>query len=388
MCSDRSHHFPVDGLFTSESVSDGHPDKICDLISDAILDACLAQDPFSRVAIEVAIKSNLLVILGEVTTEAEVDFQMVGRNVLGDIGHANGAWGLDPKTFTVVVSVSPQSPNIARGIDGENTGAGDQGLMFGFACDETPEFMPLPITLAHALMRRHKDLRSGPGGEGLGPDAKSQVTVRYAGGRPKSVETVVLSTQHSPELSNERLREYAIEEIIKPTIPKSLLGNARFLVNPTGEFLIGGPLADAGLTGRKIIVDTYGGYARHGGGAFSGKDPTKVDRSAAYAARQIARDIVFRQEASTCEIRVAYAIGVAEPVAIDVETFGTSNIPDGDILRVLYGEDFAGLLRPSSILDRLDLRRPLYQKTAAFGHFGRTEFPWEQSVLEGEPGVS
>jgi S-adenosylmethionine synthetase len=312
-----------DGLFTSESVSDGHPDKICDQISDAILDACLAQDPNSRVAVECAIKSNLLCVLGEITTKAKIDPVAIARDVLRDIGYADARWGLDPESINVIVGLDRQSPNIARGVDGDDTGAGDQGIMFGFACDETPELLPLPITLAHALMRRHKAMRETAEGAFLGPDAKAQVTIRYESGRPAAIDTVILSTQHARDFPQDRLRHYVEETIIAPVLPISLPGPRRVLVNPTGVFEIGGPAADAGLTGRKIIVDTYGGYARHGGGAFSGKDPTKVDRSAAYAARHLAKAIVAGGWAKACEVRVAYAIGVAEPVAIDLETFGS-----------------------------------------------------------------
>ena len=374
------------GLFSSESVSDGHPDKICDQISDAVLDACLAEDPASRTAIETAIKGHFVCVIGELTTKAALDVGAIVRRVLSEIGHGDGRWGLDPKGMAIMQNLSVQSPNIDAGVTrlGGEIGAGDQGMMFGYACADTPEQMPLPITLAHALMRRHKEVRDTADGEILGPDAKAQVTVRYADGAPVAVTSVLLSTQHAAGTSRPKLEELVRERIIAPVIPEQYLGpSTRYLVNPTGVFEIGGPIADAGVTGRKIIVDTYGGAARHGGGAFSGKDPTKVDRSAAYGARQIARTIVANGWAEQAELQVAYAIGVAEPVSLCIHTFGTETA-DWQRLHDVVEEVCSPLLTPRSIIERLDLRRPIYRQTAAFGHFGRDDLgaAWEQPAAE------
>ena len=366
------------GIFTSESVSAGHPDKICDQISDAILDACLAQDPNSRVAIETAIKGDLLCLIGELTTTADVDFDAVARDVLRDIGHNEGQWGVDPNSIRIIRQISLQSPEINSGVSQEDTGAGDQGIMFGFACNETPELMPLPIQLSHRLMRQHQDLRQTRLGEVLGPDAKSQVTVRYEAGRPQHVSHVVISAQHSTDLSIGSLRELLREEIARPVLGDWITKDTVFHLNPAGTFHIGGPQSDAGLTGRKIIVDTYGGYARHGGGAFSGKDATKVDRSGAYAARQLAKDVVTRGWAQECEVRVAYAIGVAEPVEISF------NVKDGAFSETFYRElgiDLSDLMRPRRIIERLDLTRPCFRATATFGHFGQPDFSWEAGLV-------
>ena len=369
------------GLFTSESVSDGHPDKICDQISDAILDACLAQDPLSRVAIETAIKGHTLCLLGEITTAADIDLGAIAKGVLSDIGHSGGRWGLDPDRLAIVQDVTLQSAEIKAGIDGNEIGAGDQGTMFGFACDETPELMPLPISLAHSLMRKHHAVRHSSDGALLGPDAKAQVTVRYQLGAPIGLDTIVLSTQHSPELTLNGLRDLVRSSILEPVLGDLLTEDVRVHINPAGSFIHGGPAADAGLTGRKIIVDTYGGYARHGGGAFSGKDATKVDRSAAYAARQLARDVVARGWARACEVRVAYAIGIADPVAVGFETFATANNAASLEHYQALGIDVAALMRPGAIIERLGLTRPLFRQTATFGHFGRSGFAWEAPLL-------
>jgi len=368
------------GLFTSESVSHGHPDKICDQISDAILDACLMADPGSRVAVEVAIKGNLLCILGELTTHARIDADAIARQVLRDIGHADGRWGLDADRIRIILELSTQSPEIGARVDAEDIGAGDQGLMFGYACRETPTLMPLPITLSHALMARHWEYRQTPEGQLLGPDAKAQVTVRYANGQPAGIAAVVLSSQHSADIELDRLRALLKEEIIRPVLGDNLRHNTTLHLNPAGTFVSGGPVADAGLTGRKIIVDTYGGMARHGGGAFSGKDATKVDRSAAYAARQLARDVVARGWADACEVRVAYAIGEARPVAVDFETFGTGHCISPSKRYAELGFDVADALRPAAIINRLQLRTPIFRETAALGHFGRPALPWEATL--------
>lgn len=368
------------GLFTSESVSHGHPDKICDQISDAILDACLMADPGSRVAVEVAIKGNLLCILGELTTHARIDADAIARQVLRDIGHADGRWGLDADRIRIILELSTQSPEIGARVDAEDIGAGDQGLMFGYACRETPTLMPLPITLSHALMARHWEYRQTPEGQLLGPDAKAQVTVRYANGQPAGIAAVGLSSQHSADIELDRLRALLKEEIIRPVLGDDLRHNTTLHLNPAGTFVSGGPVADAGLTGRKIIVDTYGGMARHGGGAFSGKDATKVDRSAAYAARQLARDVVARGWADACEVRVAYAIGEARPVAVDFETFGTGHCISPSKLYAELGFDVADALRPAAIINRLQLRTPIFRETAALGHFGRPALPWEATL--------
>ncbi|MBJ7379648.1 MAG: methionine adenosyltransferase [Polynucleobacter sp.] len=372
-----------DYFFTSESVSEGHPDKVSDQISDAILDAILAQDPKSRVAAETLCNTGLVVLAGEITTNANVDYIQVARNTLREIGYDNTEYGIDYKGCAVLVAYDKQSPDIAQGVDkahddGLDQGAGDQGLMFGYACDETPELMPLPIHLAHRLVERQSQLRRDGRLNWLRPDAKSQVTLRYVDGKPDSIDTVVLSTQHAADIPLEKLREAVIEEIVKPVLPKHLIkGSIQYLVNPTGRFVIGGPQGDCGLTGRKIIVDTYGGAAPHGGGAFSGKDPSKVDRSAAYAGRYVAKNIVAAGLASRCLIQISYAIGVAKPTSVMVSTYGTGKISDEKISQ-LVAEHFD--LRPKGIVKMLDLLRPIYKKTAAYGHFGREEpeFTWEQ----------
>jgi len=369
-------------LFTSESVSEGHPDKVSDQISDAILDAILAQDKHSRVAAETLCNTGLVVLAGEITTNANVDYIQIARETLKRIGYDNTDYGIDYKGCAVLVAYDKQSPDIAQGVnkaydDGLGQGAGDQGLMFGYACDETASLMPLPIYLSHRLVERQAMLRKDGRLPWARPDAKSQVTIRYVDGRPHSIDTVVLSTQHSPDISLEDLREATIEEIIKPVLPKELIkGNIKFLVNPTGRFVVGGPQGDCGLTGRKIIVDTYGGAAPHGGGAFSGKDPSKVDRSAAYAGRYVAKNIVAAGLASRCLVQISYAIGVAEPTSIMVETYGTGKVSN-ETLTTLVKKHFD--LRPKGIVNMLDLLRPIYQKTAAYGHFGRDEpeFTWE-----------
>lgn len=369
-------------LFTSESVSEGHPDKVADQISDAILDAILEQDPKARVAAETMCNTGLVVLAGEITTTANVNYIDIARNTIQQIGYDNADYGLDYKSCAVLVAYDKQSPDIAQGVDRDpeeliNQGAGDQGLMFGFACDETPDLMPAPIWYAHRLMQRQSELRKDGRLPWLRPDAKAQVTFRYVDGQPAAVDTVVLSTQHDPDLSQEDIKEAVIEEIIKPTFAEGLLtADTRYLVNPTGKFVIGGPHGDCGLTGRKIIVDTYGGACPHGGGAFSGKDPSKVDRSAAYAARYVAKNIVAAGLARQCEVQVSYAIGVAEPINITVYTNGTGIISDDEIA-LLVREHFD--LRPRGIVKMLDLLRPIYLKTAAYGHFGRSEpeFTWE-----------
>ena len=369
-------------LFTSESVSEGHPDKVSDQISDAILDAILAQDKHSRVAAETLCNTGLVVLAGEITTNANVDYIQIARETLKRIGYDNTEYGIDYKGCAVLVAYDKQSPDIAQGVnkaydDGLGQGAGDQGLMFGYACDETTSLMPLPIYLSHRLVERQAMLRKDGRLPWARPDAKSQVTIRYVDGKAHSIDTVVLSTQHSPDISLEDLREATIEEIIKPVLPKELIkGNIKFLVNPTGRFVVGGPQGDCGLTGRKIIVDTYGGAAPHGGGAFSGKDPSKVDRSAAYAGRYVAKNIVAAGLASRCLVQISYAIGVAEPTSIMVETYGTGKVSN-ETLTTLVKKHFD--LRPKGIVNMLDLLRPIYQKTAAYGHFGRDEpeFTWE-----------
>jgi S-adenosylmethionine synthetase len=371
-----------DYFFTSESVSEGHPDKVADQISDSILDAILAQDPAARVAAETLCNTGLVVLAGEITTTANVDYIKVARETLREIGYDNTDFGIDHRGCAVLVAYDKQSPDIAQGVnnaedDPLDQGAGDQGLMFGYAVDETPELMPMPIYLSHRLVERQSQLRRDGRLDWLRPDAKSQVTLRYVNGRPDSIDTVVLSTQHSPEIELDKLREAVIEEIIKPVLPKELIkGEIKYLVNPTGRFVIGGPQGDCGLTGRKIIVDTYGGAAPHGGGAFSGKDPSKVDRSAAYAARYVAKNVVAAGLASKCLVQVSYAIGVAKPTSVMVSTYGTGKISDEEISR-LVSEHFD--LRPKGIVKMLDLLRPIYRKTAAYGHFGREEpeFTWE-----------
>ena len=370
-------------LFTSESVSEGHPDKVADLISDAILDAILEQDSIARVAAETLTSKNLVVLGGEITTTAKVDYEKVVRDTLKFIGYDNIDYGIDYKTCEVQIKYGIQSPDIAQGVDGAfddplDQGAGDQGLMFGFACSESEQLMPLPIHLAHRLVEKQSALRKQGILNWLRPDAKSQVTMKYVNGKPESIDTIVLSTQHSPEVSLKDLREAVIEEIIKPELPESLIkGEINYLINPTGRFVIGGPQGDCGLTGRKIIVDTYGGAAPHGGGAFSGKDPTKVDRSAAYAARYVAKNIVASGLADKCLVQVSYAIGVAKPTSIMVDSFGTAKLSDEELSKIVM-ENFD--LRPKGIVNMLDLLRPIYRKTAAYGHFGRTEpeFSWEK----------
>jgi S-adenosylmethionine synthetase len=371
-------------LFTSESVSEGHPDKVSDQISDAILDAILAQDKYSRVAAETLCNTGLVVLAGEITSNAVVDYQSIARDTIRRIGYDNTEYGIDYKGCSVLVAYDKQSPDIAQGVDegrGLNLdqGAGDQGLMFGYACEETPELMPLPIHLAHRLVERQALLRKQGKLKWLRPDAKSQVTVKYVDGRPKEIDTVVLSTQHHPEIEHAQLCEAVIEEIIKPVLPKELIGNkVTYLVNPTGRFVVGGPQGDCGLTGRKIIVDTYGGAAPHGGGAFSGKDPSKVDRSAAYAARYVAKNIVAAGLASKCLVQISYAIGVARPTSVMATTYGTGKVSDEEI-ELLISKHFD--LRPKGIIQMLDLLRPIYQKTASYGHFGRNEpeFSWEKT---------
>ena len=363
-------------LFTSESVTEGHPDKIADQISDAILDACLEQDPYSRVAAETLTATGLVVIAGEITTKAYVDFQTLVRGVVASIGYDNALYGFDSNTCAVISSINRQSGDIAQGVD--TGGAGDQGMMFGYATNETPELMPAPISLAHKLTRRLSEVRKSGKLPYLRPDGKSQVTVEYdEAGKPVRIDAVVISTQHAEQIGNEELRSDILKHVIQAVLPAQWLDeNTKYHINPTGRFVIGGPMGDTGLTGRKIIVDTYGGAGRHGGGAFSGKDPTKVDRSAAYVARYIAKNIVAAGLAERCEVQLAYAIGVAEPVSVLVETFGTGKI-SGQQLTALVRKNFS--LTPKGIIDSLNLRRPIYRKTAAYGHFGRNEpeFTWE-----------
>ncbi|HEY6402924.1 MAG TPA: methionine adenosyltransferase [Blastocatellia bacterium] len=365
-------------LFTSESVTEGHPDKICDQISDAILDEVLKHDARGRVACETMVMTGLIIVGGEITTNALVDYAKVARETVRDIGYTRAKYGFDADTCGVISAVNTQSPDIAMGVD--TGGAGDQGLMFGYACNETPELMPTPIQLAQQLVRKLSEARRSGDLDYLRPDGKSQVTVEYDNGKPIRVDAVVISTQHSPEASAEQIREDIIDHVIKPTIPAHLLDkDTKYYVNPTGRFVVGGPQGDTGLTGRKIIVDTYGGAAPHGGGAFSGKDPTKVDRSACYMARYIAKNVVAAGLADRCQVQLAYAIGVAEPVSVYVDCFGTAKIDEGrisDLIRANFQ------LTPKGIIDSLDLRRPIYKQTAAFGHFGRTEtdgFSWEKT---------
>lgn len=371
-------------LFTSESVSEGHPDKVADQVSDGVLDDILAVDPHARVACETLVSTGLIVISGEITTSAHPNYRQIAQDVVRRIGYDSSDIGFDYKSCAILTAINRQSPDIAQGVnEGEgldlDQGAGDQGLMFGFACNETPSLMPLPIYYAHRIMQRQAEVRKDGRLPWLRPDAKSQLTVKYVDGKPVAIDTVVVSTQHSPDVSHAQLSEAVIEEVIKPVLPKELLqGEVRYLINPTGRFVIGGPHGDCGLTGRKIIVDTYGGAAHHGGGAFSGKDPSKVDRSAAYAGRYVAKNVVAAGLADRCEVQVAYAIGVARPVSLMVSTFGTGRISDDrieDLIRAHFD------LRPKAIIQTLDLLRPIYSKTAAYGHFGRDEpeFTWEQT---------
>ncbi len=375
-------------LFTSESVSEGHPDKVADQISDSVLDAILAEDPKGRVACETLVSTGLVVMSGEITTKANINYRDIAQEAVRRIGYTDSEIGFDYKSCAILVAINKQSPDIAQGVnEGEgldlDQGAGDQGLMFGYACNETPSLMPLPIYYAHRIMQRQAEVRKDGRLPWLRPDAKSQLTVKYVDGKPVAIDTVVVSTQHSPEVSHAQITEAVVEEIIKPVLPPELLnGNTRYLINPTGRFVVGGPHGDCGLTGRKIIVDTYGGAAHHGGGAFSGKDPSKVDRSAAYAGRYVAKNIVAAGLADKCEVQVAYAIGVAKPVSLMVNTFGTGKIADEKIVE-LVGRHFD--LRPKGIIQTLDLLRPIYAKTAAYGHFGREEpeFTWEATDKAG-----
>jgi S-adenosylmethionine synthetase len=377
-------------FFTSESVGEGHPDKLCDQISDAILDACIGDDPESRVACETFASTSLVLVGGEITTKTFVDFQDVVRNVARDIGYTDPAYGLDYQSMAVLDMIHSQSPDISQGVSGEGLeeyrgqqGAGDQGMMFGFACDETGELMPLPITLSHSILLRARDLRKSRTLKWLRPDAKSQVTVEYEGHRPIRIDAVVVSHQHDDGIAYNDIKEAVIGEIIKPILePTGLLDDkTKFYINPTGRFVMGGPFGDTGLTGRKIIVDTYGGMGRHGGGAFSGKDPSKVDRSGAYMARYVAKNIVAAGLASRCEVELAYAIGVPFPVSVMVDTFGTSVVPEA---RIAEAVEAIFDLSPAGIIKALDLRRPIYRKTASYGHFGRAEFPWEKTDKAGD----
>ena len=385
-------------LFTSESVTEGHPDKLCDQVSDAVLDAILTQDPMARVACETCATTGMVMVMGEITTTAKVDIASIAREVVLDIGYNSSDMCFDGNSCNVLTAVHAQSPDIAMGVDAAletraedvgDTGAGDQGMMFGFACDETPELMPMPIALAHRLTRRLTQVRKDGTLPWLRPDGKSQVTVAYEDGKPVAVDAVVISTQHAPEVSQEEIRAAILEQVIRPVIPAELLNDdTKYYINPTGRFVLGGPAGDCGLTGRKIIVDTYGGYAPHGGGAFSGKDPTKVDRSAAYAARHVAKNVVAAGLAKQCQIQLAYAIGVANPVSLLIDTKGTGVVPD-DVLSNAVRKLFD--LRPAAIINRLDLRRPIYRASCNYGHFGKAGLPWEEldyvDALRKEVGV-
>ena len=389
-------------LFTSESVTEGHPDKICDQISDGILDAIIAQDPMARVACETAVTTGMVLVMGEITTTCYVDIPKIVRETVKEIGYDRAKYGFDSDTCAVLTALDEQSPDIAQGVnqaleakkgtmEAESTGAGDQGMMFGFACDETEELMPMPISLAHQLSRRLTEVRKNGTLPYLRPDGKSQVTVEYHDDRPVRVDTVVISSQHGPDVEHSTIEKDIMEHVIQAIIPAHLLDeNTNYYINPTGRFVVGGPQGDAGLTGRKIIVDTYGGYASHGGGAFSGKDPTKVDRSAAYAARYVAKNIVAAGLASKCEIELAYAIGVAQPVSVFINTHGTNKVSE-ELIHQLVDKHFD--LRPAAIIKNLDLRRPIYKQTAAYGHFGRTDvdLPWERTdkadLLRKEAGL-
>jgi S-adenosylmethionine synthetase len=375
---------PKDYLFTSESVTEGHPDKICDQISDGVVDALIAKDPHARIAVETLVKTGFAIVAGEVTTTAWIDIPTIVRNTIRKIGYTDSAMGFDGNTCGVMVAIEGQSQDIARGVDEgakKEQGAGDQGMMFGYACNETAELMPAPIHYAHALTRKLADVRRKKH-DWLRPDGKSQVTVEYKDGKPVRIDAVVLSTQHADEISNKKIKDVVMEEVIKAALPTKLLDKkTKYFINPTGRFVIGGPMGDSGVTGRKIIVDTYGGMGRHGGGAFSGKDPSKVDRSAAYMGRYIAKNVVAAGLASRCEVQVSYAIGVAEPVSVMVDTFGTSTVDEDKIakaVRNVFG------LKPHEIVAHLDLLKPIYQATAAYGHFGRPEFSWERTDKKDE----
>ena len=377
---------------TSESVTEGHPDKICDRISDAVLDTLLEQDPDSRVAVECLVTTGTVIVSGEVSTEGYADVQRIARQTLKEIGYTNPEFGIDNEDAGVLVSIHEQSPDIAQGVDekdDKDQGAGDQGMMYGFACDETPELMPLPIMLAHRLTRRLAEVRRSGEIEGIGPDGKSQVTVEYEGDKPQRVAAVVLSTQHLESKTTEELRRDVADKVIEPICQQYMDAETKIHVNPTGRFVVGGPEGDTGLTGRKIIVDTYGGVGRHGGGAFSGKDPSKVDRSATYAARYVAKNIVAAGLASRCEVQLSYAIGVAEPVSVNVDTFGTNTVPEERIVE-LVNQHFD--LTPRGIIAQLDLKKPVYKATSAYGHFGRPEFSWENTdkaeVLAADAGLT